>query len=236
MNNANAVTKGESEGSRIYNRAFLSIYDLYVIKISNSLIWRCPSRVMLAMYNANVTSNHLDIGPGSGWYLRETSFPTDNPAVTLLDLNPNSLAKTTARLHGRGIEAASHTGSILAPIETGAAGSYTSASANFLMHCVPGTWAEKGIAFRHVADALADDGVFFGSTILARGVRRTPAARLVNATYNNVVRSLHNADDDPGGLREQLDAAFGDVDLTFTGAVATWVARAPRRSADEQPR
>lgn len=47
---------------------------------------------------------------------------------------------------------------------------------NFVLHCVPGTWAEKGRAFRHIAQVIADDRVFFGSTILDTGADDTLSA------------------------------------------------------------
>ena len=78
--------------------------------------------------------------------------------VALLDLNPNTLHITTAPLADRGITAAAHTGSVLAPLPTDI-GVFDSVSTNFVLHCVPGTWAEKGRAFAHIVPVTADDGV-----------------------------------------------------------------------------
>src|SRR6476620_8483393 len=139
---------------------------------SNTLVWRCPSERLLAHYNSHLGGRHLDIGPGTGWYLQRATYPTPNPVVELLDLNPNTLQMTTARLADRGITAAAHTGSILAPLPADI-GVFDSVAANFVLHCVPGTWAEKGRAFGHVAQVMADDGVVFGSTILDTGAPHT---------------------------------------------------------------
>jgi len=84
--------------------------------------------------------------------------PSPNPVVALLDLNPNTLHITTAPLADRGITAAAHTGSVLAPLPTDI-GVFDSVSTNFVLHCVPGTWAEKGRAFAHIVPVTADDGV-----------------------------------------------------------------------------
>jgi len=88
-----------------------------------------------------------------------------NPTIELLDLNPNTLQMTTTRLADRGITATAYTGSVLAPLPPDI-WVFNSVSANFVLHCVPSTWAEKGRAFGHIAQVLDDDGVFFGSTIL----------------------------------------------------------------------
>ena len=170
---AGAVTQAEKAGAAPYSRALLSVYDTVVLRWSNTLVWRCPSERLLAHYNTHLGARHLDIGPGTGWYLQHATYPTPNPTIELLDLNPNTLQMTTTRLTDRGITAAAHTGSILAPLPADI-GVFDSVAANFVLHCVPGTWEQKGRAFGHIAQAMADDGVFFGSTILDTGVHHTP--------------------------------------------------------------
>ena len=56
-------------GAGIYSKPILAIYDLLVVKLSNSFTWRCPSPVMLAQYDQLMGRRHLDVGPGTGWYL-----------------------------------------------------------------------------------------------------------------------------------------------------------------------
>ena len=205
------------------------MYDTVVLRWSNTLVWRCPSERLLAHYNSHLGARHLDIGPGTGWYLQHATYPTPNPMVVLLDLNPNTLQMTTARLADRGITAAAHTGSILAPLPTGS-GVFDSVAANFvLLHCVPGTWAEKGQAFGHIAQVLAYDGVFFGSTILDTGAHHTPLSRALNSLYNGPITLFHNRGDDLDGLHTALAAAFEEVGITVVGAVAIFTARLPRR-------
>ncbi|MGH3803100.1 MAG: hypothetical protein ACRDTD_23825, partial [Pseudonocardiaceae bacterium] len=94
---------------------------------------------------------------------------------------------------------------------------------------VPGSWAEKGVAFKHIAAITADDGVFFGSTILAQGVRQNLAAKALTALYNGPIRSFHNSTDDLAGLEATLGEAFEDVTVDVVGTVAVWSARTPRR-------
>jgi hypothetical protein len=35
-------------------------------QLSNSLVWRCPARRILAQYDRHLTGSHLDVGPGTG--------------------------------------------------------------------------------------------------------------------------------------------------------------------------
>src|SRR5215204_7263013 len=53
-------------GQAIYNPATLALYNIVVLGISNRLIWRCPTRHILQLYNQHATDNHLDVGVGTG--------------------------------------------------------------------------------------------------------------------------------------------------------------------------
>ncbi len=85
-------------GQAMYSPWVLRIYDAYVLGLSCSLAWRCPSRRILAQYDRLVGRRHLDVGVGTGFYLDRCHFPTATPEITLLDLNPSSLAYATRRI------------------------------------------------------------------------------------------------------------------------------------------
>ncbi|GAA5058364.1 class I SAM-dependent methyltransferase [Nocardia callitridis] len=179
------------------------------------------------MYNKNVSNAHLDIGPGTGWMLRRVNFPgSSSQVVGLVDLNENSLARSTQRLRRRGVEPTKHLGSVLRELPVDR--QYSSVAASLLMHCVPGSWAEKGEAFRHIADATTDDGVFFGGTVLSKDVPHTRLSRGTLRWFNDA-GGFHNAEDDLAGLRTALAAAWGEVELEVIGATALWTARVPLR-------
>ncbi|WP_237737184.1 MULTISPECIES: hypothetical protein [Rhodococcus] len=73
---------------------------------------------------------------------------------------------------------------------------------------MPGTWEQKGRTFGHIAQVMADDGVFFGSTILDTGAHRTPLSRTLNSLNNGPIKLFHNRGDDLDGLHTALAAAF----------------------------
>ena len=223
------VTQAEKDGATKYSPIVLAAYDTFVLQWSNTYAWRCPRERLLAHYDTHLSGRHLDIGPGTGWYLRHATYPTAVPEITLMDLNTHTMAMTTGRLAERGITPDVHTGSILAPIDP-AVGVFDSVAANFVFHCVPGTWAEKGHAFGHIARVVADDGVFFGSTILGTGVQHNLFGRTLCALYNGPIKAFDNSADDLDGLHTALSAAFESVEVTVVGTVAVFAARQPRRS------
>ncbi|WKX02037.1 class I SAM-dependent methyltransferase (plasmid) [Rhodococcus aetherivorans] len=222
------VTQAEKDGAALYNRAALAVYDTLVLRWSNGLVWGCPTERLLAHYDRHLGGRHLDIGPGTGWYLQNATYPTPKPEITLMDLNPATMEVTSRRLAEREIAATAHTGSILAPIDI-EQGPFDSVAANFVMHCVPGAWQDKGVAFGHIADVTADDGVFFGSTILGRGVTRNLAGKVLSTIYNDAAHIFSNSQDDRGGLEAALEGAFEHVGVQVIGTVAVFAARGPRR-------
>lgn len=209
-----------------YTRPFLAIYDLWVIRLSNRFAWRCDAQVMLGLYREHIGRRHLEVGPGSGWYLANARRQVDGDVV-LLDLNPVPLAYTRRRLEKSGSAVSAVTGSVLDPVPEAAGTGFDSIGLNFVMHCVPGTFAEKGIAFKHLARVLSDDGVLFGSTILGRR-SHTVFGRALSAAYTRV-GAFNNGNDDREGLQEALGAAFRKFSVTEVGDVTLFTARSPRR-------
>ncbi|MFD6157938.1 class I SAM-dependent methyltransferase [Nocardia sp. NPDC060256] len=224
------ISQAELDGARPYSPMMLRVYDLYVLGFNNRFVWRCPTKNLRRLYDGNISGDHLDIGPGTGWQLSHAKYPVAHPKVTLVDLNQHPMAMTAHRLRKRGIEPVSHVGSVLQPLPVDRR--YASVAASLLMHCVPGNWDSKGIAFRHIADATTDDGVFFGATALSHGV---PSTALSRATSRNFQRrnGFHNQDDDLTGLVDALERAFAAVEVNTIGSFALWTARGPRRT--EQP-
>ena len=86
-------------GQAVYTSEFLArVYDPLVVRYTNRFLWRCPSTRLVKMYDEHVTDRHLDVGPGTGYYLDRCRFPSQAPALTLLDPNPNVLAAASARV------------------------------------------------------------------------------------------------------------------------------------------
>ncbi|HEX4306007.1 MAG TPA: class I SAM-dependent methyltransferase [Solirubrobacterales bacterium] len=207
----------------MYTRGFLSVYDAVVYGFNSPVPWRCPKARVVAHYDANVSARHLDIGVGTGTPLDACRFPVAAPEVTLMDLNPNSLAAASRRLAR--YEPRTHRADVLEDLRL-EPGTYESVAMTHLLHCLPGAMADKGVAFEHARRALTPGGTLFGVTILGKGVHLSPLARAAMALSNRR-GILHNWDDGPAELDAALAAVFPARTVTVHGTVALFTARAP---------
>ncbi|MGX9979433.1 class I SAM-dependent methyltransferase [Methylobacterium fujisawaense] len=218
------MTTDTQAGQAIYNPRTLQIYDLVVLRLSNPLIWRCPTARVLNLYDRHAGSAHCDVGVGTGWYLDRCRFPAPAPRIGLMDLNADSLAFAADRIARYRPE--TYRVDVLGAPATGIA-PFDSIGMTYLLHCLPGDIAAKAKAFDTVRPCLRDDGVVFGATILSGGVPTTAAARALMRVYNRKGVFSNGADTLPA-LRAALDQRFRSVEITVVGCVALFVAREPR--------
>lgn len=211
-------------GTAVYSSLALSLYDAWVLGISNRWAWRCSTaQVLLPFYRAHIGDLHLEVGVGTGFYpghagLRETQ------QVTLLDLNENSLAAAARRIGRR--DAQRHVGDIMEPLTMLAGARYDSIALFYLLHCLPGTMADKARVFAHLKPHLAPGGVLFGATVLGDGTRHNLFGRALEHVYNR--RGIFdNRRDTAEALAHALGEHFADVCVEQHGAVALFTARSP---------
>jgi ubiquinone/menaquinone biosynthesis C-methylase UbiE len=209
-------------GQRIYTPAVLRVYDLVVLRFSNSVAWRCRSGTMLERYERHLGRRHLDLGVGTGWYLDRCTWPVEVPEITLLDLNQNSLSLAARRLRRYAPKAVR--ANALESLPLGDA-RFDSAAANYLLHCLPGRIESKAARLaENVRPFLDPGGVLFGSTILGRGDQTTLGRRLMRVY--NAKGIFSNDHDDERGLERGLASVLKDVEIERVGSVALFAARA----------
>jgi hypothetical protein len=205
-------------GHAFYTRRSLAVYDAAILGFFSRTAWRCPASRVLRHFDAHVSDAHLDVGVGTGFFLDRCHFPSPSPRIGLLDLSEPCLERATARLARYRPEV--HRGSVLEPIRLpDDVAPYRSASMNYVLHCLPGHLADKGVAFAHLAGVLERGAVVFGATLLSGGVPRNWYARQIMAR-NNRVGIFSNADDDLDGLRAVLDRHLEDAEVDVVGCVA----------------
>lgn len=208
-------------GHAFYTRRALAIYDLAILGYFSRLAWKCPSRVILDHYNEHITSNHLDVGVGTGYFLDRCDYPTAPPRVGLLDLNQNCLDAASERVSRYSPEV--HRANVLAPL-TVATAKFDSIGMNYLLHCLPGTIRTKAVVFEHLA-ALANPGaLIFGATLLHGGVRRNWFARRV-MDRNNAHGIFCNAEDDLDGLQWAVGQHLTEAVVETVGCVGFFSGR-----------
>lgn len=213
-------------GAAVYTRPVLSVYDAYVLGFSNTFVWQCPSRLILDFYNEHVSSKHLDIGVGTGYFLDKCRFPTPTPTLALMDLNPNSLRVASTRL--RRYTPTTYLANVLEPAGLGAA-QFDSIGLNYLLHCLPGDMSSKSVVFQHLKPLLSERSVMFGTTILGQGVRHTSLAKLHLRVYNS--RGIFsNTRDSLERLEAVLKERFPAYSLRLVGCVAFFVAGPSQRA------
>jgi len=204
-----------------FNDRTLKYYDR-LLELTCNWVWRCPVERTLELYQRHLSSNHLEVGVGTGYFLDRSHLPGPTPRLALLDISPHCLRHTDARLARYAPEV--YRGNALAPIELAARG-FDSIAVNYVLHCMAGAFPGKGATFANLKPLLNPGGVLFGSTVLRNGVPCDLRARVFMRLYNagKVFCNLH---DSLAGLTEALNNAFEHVQIDVIGCVAQFSGRA----------
>lgn len=205
---------------KVYTKRILSVYDPLVLHVFCGLIWGAAPRHMLRLYDRNVSSRHLELGPGTGYFLRRCRFPVPKPEITLVDLSEECLTSSAERL--RQYDPATCKANLLEPLPLPSR-HFDSVGLNLVMHTIPGGWAVKGAVFKHAAACMRPGGTLFGSTVLAEGV---PMGAFTRRAMAEQYRrgNFQNQGDDPDGLKRELYKHFASVNLVIRGCVALFEA------------
>ncbi|EKF75501.1 type 12 methyltransferase [Alcanivorax hongdengensis A-11-3] len=208
-------------GQAAYTPFTLPLYDRLVLGASCRWLWRCPSERILDHYQKQVSSNHLDVGVGSGYFLDHVAFRSDRPRLVLMDMNANSLAfcsRRIARYSPKLLQS-----NVLEPIDFDGA-RFDSLGMNFLLHCLPGDMHGKARALDHLKPLLNPGARVFGATLLHGGVERNLPARGLMHLYNR--RGIFsNREDSLMALERELQGRFDAVEIHVQGCAALFAAR-----------
>ena len=208
-------------GQADYNEVLLRLYDPLVLGPIARYVWRAPNEVMRRLYREHIRPNHLDVGPGTGYFIDHTGLPA-GCKVTILDPNRTVLRHVSRRL--RDLEVTPVEADILKPLPP--MGPFASAGMNAVLHCLPGPMDHKALAVANIASVLAPDGVLFGASVLGRAARHTRMGRAFLWAFNRR-GAFDNLDDTEDGIAEILRRSFGEVTIETVGGLAIFVARGP---------
>jgi SAM-dependent methyltransferase len=229
MSSPTEIRTGDQK--HLYGRRHLAVYDVLVHGLANRYSWHCPTSVLVRHYDRHVRADHLDVGPGTGQLLDRCTFPTPRPSLTLLDRKLEVLQFSADRL--RRYRPTLHQADLLDPA-TLPQRMFSSIGLSYVLHCLPGTMAEKGDILARLASRLRPDGVLFGATVVNGGIGHPRSARLTAAALNRL-GAFHNTHDDLAGLRAALARSFTDHEVETRGSVALFAAARPREEARQQP-
>ena len=217
------------KGQRDYTRLLLNAYDPVVLGPIATIVWHCPTARLLERYRRRIRRRHLDVGPGTGYFLDRSGLPDGSP-VTILDPNPDVLRHVSKRLGRLDITAVE--ADVLKPLPV--SGPFESAALHLVIHCLPGPLTRKAMAVANVAAVLAPDGVLFGASVLGTSGQHTWLARRFLTTFN-LQGGFDNLDDTEEGLREMLAASFEHVELETIGSAVLFAATGPRTGGSPRP-
>jgi SAM-dependent methyltransferase len=221
MDRNDPAYKGQSD----YTRLLLDVYDPAVLGFMAGFVWRCPTARLVERYRQHIRERHLDVGPGTGYFLERSGLPDGSP-VTIVDPNANVLDHASRRL--RHLKVTTVEADVLKPLPID--GPFDSAALHLVIHCLPGPLGRKAGAVANVAAVLAPTGVLFGASVLGTSGRHPWLARRVLGAFNRR-GAFDNLADTEEGLREILGASFERVELETVGSVAVFAATNPRTTS-----
>lgn len=208
-------------GQAAFTRAGLALYDSLILRALCPWVWRCPSDRILAAYHEYLSNNHLEVGVGTGYFLDQARFSSATPRVALLDLNNHCLKRTARRI--RRYEPEIYQADVLQPIDL-TARRFDSIALNYVVHCLPVPWPQKGVVFSHLKALLNPGGTLFGATLVQGDVRQSATAATFMRWFN-VRGTLHNRDDTRGRLVAALNRHLSEVRVEQVGCVALFSGR-----------
>jgi SAM-dependent methyltransferase len=211
------------KGFKDYTPRVLKAYDPWVLRFMAPHVWKTGPEPGLDLYRKHMGHRHLDVGPGTGYFIAE-SDPPEDIELTLVDANPHVLdhcARTLAAWNPTLVEA-----SVLEPLPL--EGSFDSAALAHVIHCLPGPMTTKVSAIENVAAVLTDYGTLFGGTVLGLSEKHTLPARMF-LRLANLQGGFDNRDDTVDRLRTMLESSFKEMEIRVTGSIAYFVASRPRR-------
>jgi SAM-dependent methyltransferase len=220
MDRSDPAYRGQSD----YTRGLLALYDPLVLGFVARAVWRCPTSRLVDGYRQHIRDRHLDVGPGTGYFIARSGLP-DGSRVTILDPNPNVLHHASRRL--RRLDTTAVEADVLKPLPVD--GPFDSAAMHLVIHCLPGPLPRKALAVANVAAVLAPSGVLFGASVLGTSGPQTWLSRRVLQAFNRR-GAFSNLNDTEDGLADILGASFEDVELETVGSIAIFSARNPRRN------
>ncbi len=199
----------------IYTKPVLAVYDPIALGMVCPLAWRCSRRTMLDFYDANISDRHLDVGPGTGFFLDRCRFPSTTPEIAVVDLNETVLDTVAGRIAR--YRPATYVRDVLQPLDLGR--TFRTAGVLNVLHCLPGTIRQKVEVLDHVRAHVEPGGRIFGSTVLGRDVRLSRFGNWLMRQYNRA-GSFRNTGDSLEGLDAALAERFDTYRLKTVGAMA----------------
>jgi len=213
-----------ADSIKAYTRLGLRVYDPLIVNLVAPRVWDCSPHALVEHYREHVTSNHADIGVGTGYFLDRCGFDSPHPRLALIDLQSNCLEHAARRLSR--YQPQMYVRDALRPIEGIPGGPFDSIALGGIIHCLAGDLQQKSCVFDTVAPLARAGTKIFGYTLVYDGVALHAHRRFVHRVLNQL-RVVDNKNDRLSDLHHQLCARFTDCKVEAIGCMALFSARFP---------
>lgn len=207
---------------RYFNKLTLALYDLVLYGFISKYAWGVSIQRLDAHYRKYVTSNHLEVGVGTGYLLNRIEFPKSMPRLVLMDLSVACLEKTKHTVSRYAPEI--YVQNLLEPLRHNIP-AFDSIGISYVLHCVPGDIHHKCQGLLHLKPLLKQDGILFGTTVLSKGVSKNILARSAMWLFN-VIGVFNNREDSATDLERFLRTHFQILEFEIVGVTAFFSVKA----------
>jgi len=209
---------------KAYTKLGLHVYDPLIVNLVAPRVWGCDPDILIDHYRRHLTSNHADIGVGTGFFLDRCGFESVSPRLALIDLQPNCLKHTARRLSR--YRPSTYLRDVLEPVTEIPGGPFDSIALGGIIHCLAGDLHLKSRVFDNIRSLTRPGSKVFGYTLVHDGVSQRVSRRLVHPLLNHL-RVIDNSNDRCGDLHAALSARFIDCNVELIGCMALFNAVVP---------
>jgi len=209
---------------KAYTKLGLHVYDPLIVRLVAPRVWGCDPDILVEHYRRHVTSNHADIGVGTGFFLDRAGFGSVTPRLALIDLQPNCLEHTARRLAR--FRPSTYLRDVLMPVNGIPGGPFDSIALGGIIHCLAGDLRLKSRVFDNIRPLTRPGTKVFGYTLVYDGVPLRVSRRLVHPLLNHL-RVIDNANDRCSDLQAALSSRFVDCQVELIGCMALFSAVVP---------
>jgi len=183
----------------------IQYYDNLVNRTNCLRVWKCSEQYIFNHYRQNISGKHLEIGPGSGYFLKRDNLRINCSIdkLTLIDINDNILNYSKENLKDDYCNEVSTLRHNIFSDKIPENIKFNSVGINYVLHCVPGKLEKK---VDSLINNLGDTNYnLFGATVICDPLHMNPIAEyeliLLNSfgifnnkndTYEEFVEYLNN--------------------------------------------
>ena len=192
------------------NKFVIKNYDFIVNNLNCKYVWKCDQKNIANMYKKNITSNHIEIGPGTGYFLKNYKFNN----LTLIDVNKDILLECENNLKSNCKNINIINKNIFNKNNQIELNNYNSIGLNYVLHCVPNKLSDSLDNLRN--NIISDSNLnLFGSTVI-------PPNNIYNLAtleiyFLNKLKIFNNINHSDSELRKYVKNNFNKFNIIKEG-------------------